>query len=635
MSPASKSKSKSKDKSSAKVAKEQQKASSKVSGSTSMGNGSPASAYNPISGTFHTLDTAPMSSSPPLQSNGRFRNIETDEQSGSLHVTGPEYDSLSNNGSTSGESEDHKEKTSNVTPRQEAIPGSDNDKREKIRQKNERKHQRQREKRAQELHKRCSDYLMSRKLEVLSQQLVSMGFSSEQATLALILNEGKVEESVSWLFEGSEEAAQKKDPGSGADLKIDISEELAQITAMEMRYKCSKQEVERAVVSCEGDLKKAEEILKAQKAEPPIVPLKLEETADPKDPVRSQQNPLASVTIQQRRNERDPNYARGAATLSESSNGNMQSLKTNKPKSLAEKRWPTTISSSSVSYSTALPIQVAPASAKTETQHIVGGHEGRNTQQGVLRESVIMMQRPQSLNIKQNLGSSASCSPPGTSGLYVNNNVVSGSMRSNGKLLQEQRIVSLGPENMSSEHFHRQVPSIGNMGLENLSSQQIYPQNHYTQCRYMSGSVEPEATRLGGSWSSVGASSPSLTVPSSLGLFSGWGSTGTLGSSSQVDWSAGDLMSHCDYNSIDWTLESNSAYSKQNGGLFLGQSNGLMLGLSSMRIAGTNGICIAGLQDGGMASETTSSAGLREWTSPFAGKDIFSVPRQFVTSPSP
>ena len=43
-------------------------------------------------------------------------------------------------------------------------------------------------------------YLMSTKLEALAQQLVAMEFSSECATNALILNEGRVEESVLWLF---------------------------------------------------------------------------------------------------------------------------------------------------------------------------------------------------------------------------------------------------------------------------------------------------------------------------------------------------------------------------------------------------------------------------------------------------
>ncbi|GJY63956.1 UBA-like protein [Tanacetum coccineum] len=41
-----------------------------------------------------------------------------------------------------------------------------------------------------------------KKLEGLAQQLVAMIFSYERATMAIILNEGKVEQSVAWLFEG-------------------------------------------------------------------------------------------------------------------------------------------------------------------------------------------------------------------------------------------------------------------------------------------------------------------------------------------------------------------------------------------------------------------------------------------------
>ncbi|KAJ6346815.1 hypothetical protein OIU76_003487 [Salix suchowensis] len=223
MSPASKSKTKSKDKTPAKSAKEQPKASIKSSGSSNSVTANPANAYNPISGTFHTLEIPPVAAFPPLHDNGRFRNIDdTDEHSSSPHGTVSEFDSVSNNGSSSGESEDIKEKIANST-RQETIPGLDSDRREKIRQKNEKKHQRQRERRAQELHDRCSGYLISRKLERLSQQLVAMGFSHEQATLALMLNEGRVEESVNWLFEGSEEEAQRESKlERDGDLKIDI-----------------------------------------------------------------------------------------------------------------------------------------------------------------------------------------------------------------------------------------------------------------------------------------------------------------------------------------------------------------------------------------------------------------------------
>ncbi|PIN24914.1 hypothetical protein CDL12_02342 [Handroanthus impetiginosus] len=258
MSPASRSKAKDK-----KASKEPLKGSSKPSGHVNNNTGIPASGYNPLLGTFHTIDAAPVPSASPVNVNGRFRNIDdTDDHNGNSFGAGVEYDSVSNNGSWSGESEDQKEKTSQPQAPQQLVPGADNDKREKIRQKNERKHQRQKERRAQELHERCSGYLMSRKLEALAQQLVAMGFSQERATMALILNEGRVEESVAWLFEGGEEDKRMEhNLDGGGTLKIDISEELARITDMEIRYKATKQEVERAVVACEGDLEKAEEML--------------------------------------------------------------------------------------------------------------------------------------------------------------------------------------------------------------------------------------------------------------------------------------------------------------------------------------------------------------------------------------
>ncbi|KAJ4720445.1 Ubiquitin-associated/translation elongation factor EF1B protein [Melia azedarach] len=631
MSPASKSKSKS----SGKVAKEQQKASSKHSGSTSTGNGIPASAYNPISGTFHTLDTSSVATSPPYHDNGRFRNIdETDEHSSSPHGTLSEYDSVSNNGSCSGESEDPKEKFVNSTTRQDPIPGSDNDRREKIRIKNEKKHQRQKEKRAQELHERCCGYLMSRKLESLSQQLVSMGFSSERATLALMLNEGRVEESVNWLFEVSEEEARNKDPKleSGGNLKIDISEELARILAMEVRYKCSKQEIERAVVTCEGDLDKAEDSIKVQKQEPAANPVKPEDTADAKSMVRLQENFLAPVTIQQRRNERDFNYIKAAATVpstySEPGNRNLQSSLPNQSR-LVDKRWTSSGSSPTVSLTATAPLQVVPP-AKGDVRHAVIGNEGKNIQQ--VREPVIVMQRPQSMNAKQIPVSSVIASPSVPTGWYAKNVPAVENVRPNGKILQGTG--SLGStENQSSGQFHRQAP--------------------YKDIPYMHNPVDFSSAGLGGSWSTIGSSSPSLAspskprgtwstmgmsspslaVPSSLGLFASWGSAGSLGSSSHVDWNTGGLMPECDYTSIDWTWDTNLAASKTSG-LWFGLSS-LLRNSPGMRMGSANGTCTPGLQDNGVVTETSSPAGLRDWTSPFAEKDMFSVPRQFVTSPSP
>ncbi|KAI7981038.1 hypothetical protein LOK49_Contig77G00010 [Camellia lanceoleosa] len=142
---------------------------------------------------------------------------------------------------------DHKEKTSQHPLRQEVIPGADNDKREKIRQKNEKKHQRQKEKRARIARSGVVAFSCQENLESLANNFVSMGFSSERATLALILNEGKIEESVAWLFEGGEEADDHNEH------KLDG-----------------------------GDLDRTAETLRAQKQDPPpSAPPKLEETGDP------------------------------------------------------------------------------------------------------------------------------------------------------------------------------------------------------------------------------------------------------------------------------------------------------------------------------------------------------------------
>ncbi|GMH11439.1 hypothetical protein Nepgr_013280 [Nepenthes gracilis] len=159
-------------------------------------------------------------------------------------------------------------KMPNVSTRQEMVLFTDNDNREKICQKNKRKHQRQKKRMAQELHERCSCFLLSRKLEALSPQPVGMGLSAEQATVALILNEGRIEESVAWLFEGGEEVHKQTDQNP----------ELAWILEMEDRFQYSKQQIERAIISCEGYLHMAEETSRAPKQDPPSILPSLEET---------------------------------------------------------------------------------------------------------------------------------------------------------------------------------------------------------------------------------------------------------------------------------------------------------------------------------------------------------------------
>ncbi|GLT55643.1 hypothetical protein SLA2020_287460 [Shorea laevis] len=647
MSPASKSKSKEK-----KAGKDSQKTPPKPSVPANAGSGVPASAYNPLSGTFHSLDSVPSSSASPLQNNGRFQNIEeTDDHSGGSLGAGVEYDSVSNNGSWSGESEDHhKEKTSNPPSRQEAIPGADNDKREKVRQKNERKHQRQKERRAQELHDRCSGYLMSRKLEALAQQLVAMGFSHERATMALILNEGKVEESVAWLFEGGEDADKHRESTvGGGNLKIDISEELAQIADLEIRYKCTKQEVERAVVAAEGDLQKAAEALRAMKQDLPSAPPKPEETGDPPTAGnmkvlvgagqglagRPQPKLNPSPATQQRRDEKDFNYTKTAGAVggpSEPVNKNFQPVKRIQPKLEwakpqqtavpVDKRWPNAGSNTS-SYSLASPLP-----ARTETSYVVVGSEFKSIQPS-LREPIIMMQRPQSVNTKQITATSISSSPPTASSWFPTGSV----------------------ETVKSNGFIPHIPSTRSLSPSNPSSNQMYhplhyqqQQQHFTPCA--SPGDSPGTSRGNSLWNRTGAS-PTLAAASSLGLFSGLGSTGSSGASSPVDWSTGSSMTQLDYSNIDWSLDRSLA-SPRPGGLWMGLTSSLKnthiydpntSGLGStpavrLTTPNGNGVPIVGLQDGGAASAETPAAGSREWTSPFEGNDLFTLSRQFVSSPS-
>ncbi|KAE8657814.1 putative Armadillo repeat-containing protein [Hibiscus syriacus] len=616
MSPASKSKSKDK-----KSSKESQKTSSKPSGPANAVSGVPSSAYNPLLGTFHTIETVPSSSASPLQSNG--------------------------------ESEEHKEKTSNLPVRQEIVPGADDDKREKIRQKNERKHQRQKERRAQELHERCSGYLMSRKLEALAQQLVAMGFSHDRATMALIFNEGKVEESVAWLLEGSEEAVKHKESAiGGGNLKIDISEELARIADMEIRYTCTKQEVERAVVAAEGDLEKAAEYLRSLRQDPPA-PLKPEETCDPPTAsankvsvagsqnisVRPQPKPNLSNATQQRRDEKDLNYAKAPIIVGSSSDlvsESLQPLKRIQPKLEwakpqqsavpAEKSWPGSGSNPSISYSLASPLQASPPS-KTESHNVAVGSDFKKFQPSI-REPVIMMQRPQSVNTKQVPATSISSSPPGsTPFLYQSSSV----------------------EISKSNGFMPSVATARSLSSNNLSSNQMQHQLYYPQQQHFTGSSSPGdspgTSRGNGLWSRTGAS-PTLAAASSLGLFAGSGYTTSSGASSPVDWNSGSSMAQFDYTNIDWSLDRGSSFPRP-GGIWLGptsllkgthiyypNTNGLNAKPAKRLTSSGSGLPIACLQDVVAPTEASPTAGSLEWTSPFEGKDLFSIPRQYVSSPT-
>ncbi|XP_060170115.1 uncharacterized protein LOC132600763 isoform X1 [Lycium barbarum] len=620
MSPAAKSKSKDK-----RVSKEPPK----VASSANAGAGVPTSGYNPLLGTFHALDTAPVTSNA-----ARFRNIdETDDFSGHSHGAGGEYETVSNNGSWSGESEDHKERTSNLPLRQETLLGADNDKREKIRQKNEKKHQRQKERRAQELHEKCSGYLMSRKLEALAQQLVAMGFSSEQATMALILNEGRVEESVAWLLEGGEEANKDTDNiDTGGNLKIDISEELARIVHMEISCKCSKQDVERAVVACEGDLEKAEEMLRSQKQEPPSEPPKPEET------VKVSVKPSSCSTIPAKRDDKDFNHTKAVVTAGPSMDPGSQNrpllkraqlkLDWAKPPQVpvpVDKRWPNAGSNPSISYSVASSVQVSRPTKIEGPRYVAIGNELKNLQIGTVREPGMFMQRTQSTNARQTLTSNVSSSPPGTAGSWYPNYSVE-TVTPNGMI----------PHGVSTNQLYNQ----------------LHYQQHQQQEQFVSSNVtlkSPGASRGNGLWSRTGVAQTQMISPAtSLGLFSGLGTDDSFGLSPPVDWDTSVVpMVQLDYNNIDWSLHPDPS-SSRTGGIWpttksFFQNNAhtydtftpeLAVNSTGRPVLGNGiGVAIPGLQDGAGTADALAGRS-REWTSPFEERDFFSLPRQFVSSPS-
>ncbi|EAY98025.1 hypothetical protein OsI_19940 [Oryza sativa Indica Group] len=553
------SKSKSKDRSAAKAPKEQPKVAAKP-----MGNGTVASAYNNFSGKFHLLE--PSSSLLVSQGNDKLRNTdEIDEHSRSSHGTG-DFDCASNNGSCSGESEDPKEKSTSTAPRVDSVPGCDVDKREKIRQKNEKKHQRQKERRAQELHERCKGYLMSRKLEALAQKLVAMGFSSDQATMALIQNEGCLEESVAWLcsFDGSEEAKQQTaaDQQPGVNLKIDITDELAKIATLEVKFKCTKQEIERAVVSSEGDLEKAEEVLKTQKQESTATASKPEGSGDS---IKGFQPLAPSVKPEMGR----PQFVQ------------------------PEKRRLNANSVPSVSYITSSPLPVAAPQIKSETRHVAGGNEVKNAMHnGNLRESVVVMQRPQSAAAKQSLPSTShsmfASEPPRE--WYLNG--ASGvDMMLNGGLGHGLRNMSLDGVNSSKQFVHA---------------------NH--QQSFVSNPIDLAANGWGGTWGSGGTSS-SLGAASSLGLFRGWSSSESSSSLSRPDWRTNG-PSPCDYTSIDWSLDTTLLNPAAKSEWLSDTWSTMFMGGRSTRPSGNlGGPGIAGLHESNFPMDPSPSPRPYDWPS--------------------
>ncbi|ESQ46895.1 hypothetical protein EUTSA_v10028183mg, partial [Eutrema salsugineum] len=484
----------------------------------------------------------------------------------------------------------HKEKTPpTAAAKQDIIPGADNDKREKMRLKNERKHQRQKEKRAQELHERCCQFLMSRKLEVLAQQIIAMGIAHERATYALMLNEGKIEESINWLFDdgGAKVADKKLDPTSG-NLKLDISQELARILELETKYKCTKQDVEKSVVTAEGNIEKAEESLRRQKQDQSTASIKAEDisnnnaSASKIPSVHTSQNSAAQLQPNSGmypaggdEDRKNLGYHRGSSYISGES-GNQSVDKIN-----MKLEWMKMQQNAALEEKKRMSYQQTPLPRPTEETHYVAalGDQFKRLQQQEMREPAIMMQqqqqqRSQSANanvlpvstMNSSFTVAAAAAAGGGSGWYPANR--SEAAQSNGYLPSR----TLPPNDLNP----------------NLMYQQLQYQQYQGQAN--------NGNRMAGA------------------------------SSSGLDWNTDGSMGKLDYNNIDWSLDRGLACPRPNQQQYVVASpyEANMNGRTRMMGNG-NGMGMAmGVQEAALVGNG------REWTSPFEGKDLFSLSRQYV-----
>ena len=656
----------------------------KASAARQMANGS-ASAYNPLSGTFHTLDSTSTETGVGYL-NGRFKSIVEDDDGASWNGGTTELECMSNNGSCSGESEDLKERhASGKAGFNGGIVGGA-DKREKVRGKNERKHQRQKERRAQELRDKCTGYLMSRKLESLSQQLVAMGFSQERATMALIFNDGRVEQSVAWLLEGGESQVQE-DWNAGTNPKIDISEELGRIHEIENKYKFSRPEIERAIVSCEGDLNKALESLRTQcQSSSPTPDEGSKPQSGPKDSIRSEPHAAAAAAAVLHSQGGNPSRTNGilqqAYQLRRDERLTIQSAK---PKAQTS----STIASTSpeaLSKDTSHTAKVL--NPVTDFPNPVLPSERRGYAQGARiplaptgfsppytshfppvpkHDSGIVFGDPKLTNAPTMTSILTTASKdPIHSRQFVQTSIPTVAPSNNIPVMSStpafspsswgHSLVDIGSPhgvlyaNPSQNDVIAKVVNARKKSTETFETGRAEMQSHYNAM----GSIQLEhpASHQRGSSSWIGngmtsnESSPRHSQSSAAptyGLFTGWGS-GL--SHSSVDWSTGP-MPNFDYRNIDWSMNASPTptihhhrVSRSLNSFTLQErerqywNKGEERGFQRESLTNQMGVWKVGSSS---ASQENTSGGSgntsHEWTSPFAGKDLFNLP-QAVPSPS-
>lgn len=653
-----------------------------------------ANAYNPASGTFHVLESV---SGP--NHNGRFRSKDDIVDSPSSNGVGAEFDSISNNGSCSGESEDQLHingKEKHAAGKVEPPPGlaGDLDKRDKLHRKNERKHQRQKERRTQELRDKCIGYLMSRKLEALSQQLVLMGFSKERATMALILNDGRVEQSVSWLLEGCEGQTQEE-WNAGGDPKIDISEELGQMAEIEKQYKVTRSEIERAIVSCEGDLNKALESLRvrtqnsssgcAEGHELHGVSNGISENLKEPSLVSEKVMPGSSGALQTtvsgrfhahqiRQEDIDPTPTKGRvqgiakySPLDQPAKGFLQESSISNPLSNLQRTFSPAehrgYSHRSVqpfcSQTASLPCQESRLPSYTQTASLPYVSPYNYAADSRVNTGFIFcssgtdakmihspardflgntsLQKPVSPQFSYTsqpaAGLSAFSVSPSPATSWHCGSVDGGSPSS---VLHVNSISADGGLNVGKK-------LAGNLNMWGADLQGQFKSLGSTQ----SDSISTDWSLVGNGLSNLDTNS----LVTSSGLYTGWGSEF---SRSSVDWSMGPM--DCDYKKIDWSMSASPSMMKSAGFM-----QGLSSGLASLTlqekcgsgwnleesryqgISGTanslnessneHGILKASSFKLGAQDKTRGEPGVHEWTSPFTGKDLFTLPHA-VPSPS-
>ncbi|CAH9070657.1 unnamed protein product [Cuscuta europaea] len=505
---------------------------------------------------------------------------------------------------------------------------------------------------AQELHEKCSGFLMSRKVDTLAQQLVAMGFSQERATIALVLNEGRLEESVAWLFE-SEEADKRNEHrvgGGNNNLRINISEELSHIADLELKYKCSKQEVERTVVACEGDLEKAEETLRAQKQEPFLVPLKPEENSYPptiRVPIAAgshYQNPIMApvkapppTPIQQKTDEKDFHNAK--VTITASSIVDPQLLKRVGPKTEWAKPPPKSIAVTDTRYAGAgeggsnpshshSSLQAATTIPHTKTEaplHCSVGNELNSLQQ---LGSVTGMQRPQ----------------PKPKPIMNNSNRMRSSPLGNGGVSWYPSLETMKPRALMPHILGSR--SLNSSNAASRTNQLYNDQLHYQQQPLVvssnGGSLESSGTNRSDSLWNV----HQTLAATSLRPYSGIGTNPPSGPTSPlIDWKRGFPMPQFDYNNVDWRLDSGSSSSWRSGGEWLTNNSYMQNNTNTYdsftsrhgaQVAATrppiwsNGVSAIPQTQGGVG---TTVGGLLERASPFEEKDLSGLSRPFIHSP--